>query len=119
MPRAEIATLAERWMRFWQGAAGRPANRAGLRAAIVDLYRAFPNFVAVTEFVAIDEIEGIAAIRWSATGRHVAAFLGQPATKRPVRFTGIELIRCRSGAVVERCGEWDEGEILKQIGRAR
>lgn len=135
MRRTEIATLAKRWMAFWQGAAlddfdavhaddfidhgavGRSADRTGLRSAILDLYRAFPNFIAVVELVAIEGIEGMATIIWSATGQHEAEFLGQPPTNRLVRFRGIELIRCRAGALVERWGEWDEGAILDQIAR--
>lgn len=133
MRRAEIEALAARWMRFWQGAglagfddvhaedfvdrsaSGRPADRAGLRAAIERLHAAFPDFLAATAFVAVDEARGLATIRWTAHGRHAGAFLGRAPTGRRVTFEGIEIVRCHDGAVAERWGEWNEGSILEQI----
>ena len=133
MRRDEIEALANRWMAFWQGAslddwdavhagdfvdrsaAGRGADRSAFRGAVSDLRRAFPDFRATADCIAIDERQQMAAIRWSASGRHLGLFLGVVPTRRDVRFTGIEIIRCRSGQVAERWGEWDEGGITRQL----
>ncbi len=136
MGRTDIENLAVRWMRFWQGgslddfdvvhaetfvdhsSAGRRADRAGLRAAIVELYSAFPDFKATADLVAVNEALGMATIRWSATGRQSGPFLGRAPTNRSVSFQGIEIIHCRGGRIVERWGEWDESALLGQLGPA-
>jgi steroid delta-isomerase-like uncharacterized protein len=121
-------------MRFWQGAglegfeglhapdfldhsaAGRQPDRDGLRAGIEDLYRAFPDFSARIETMAIDEVRALVAIRWSAVGHMRGPFLGVPASGRQVSFRGIEIIAIRNGIIAERWGEWDEALLRAQIG---
>jgi predicted ester cyclase len=134
MSRAEIETLARRWMGFWEGGsslaeldeveaeggfdrpvAGRDADREGFKAAVAALHRAFPNLEARSDLVTVDVALGVATIRWTATGRHEGEFLGMAPSGRLVSFSGIEVIRCSGGAVAERWGEWDEGAILTQL----
>jgi steroid delta-isomerase-like uncharacterized protein len=120
-------------MRFWQGAslegfealhtpdfidhsaAGRAPDRNGFRVGIEDLYRAFPDFLATVERMAVDETQGLVAIRWSAVGHMRGRFLGMPASGRRVSFAGIEIIAIRGGRLKERWGEWDEAAIRAQI----
>jgi len=133
MRRAEIETLARRWIGFWQdgslqgfdavktedfidhSAAGHDADREGLRAAVAAPHRAFPDLEARPDLITVDVSLGLATIRWTATGTHEGEFLGLPPSGRLVRFHGIEVIRCSDGVVVERWGEWDEGAILTQL----
>ena len=133
MTRADLQALAERWMGFWRGgdlaafaavharsfidhgAAGRAADRDGLAGAIRELYGAFPDFYATTERMAIDEAAGLVAIVWHATGQHRGTFAGAPPTHRVIHFTGLEMLHCAGGQVVERWGEWDEPALLKQM----
>lgn len=121
-------------MRLWQGAgfdgfnavhapdfvdhsaAGRPADRAGFRAGIEDLYRAFPDFFASVEAMAIDEARALVAIRWSAVGHMQGSFLGASPSGQRISFRGIEFIAINGGYVTERWGEWDEAAIRRQIG---
>ncbi len=132
--RSSLEATASAWMRFWQGAglegfdalhapdfvdhspAGRPADRDGFRAGIADLYRAFPDFLATIEAMAVDELRAFVAIRWSAVGHMRGGFLGAPPSGWPVSFRGIEIIAIRGGRVTERWGEWDEAGIREQIG---
>jgi len=131
--RDELADIAARWMAFWQGgsldgfdevhaphfvdhsSSGRSPDRAGLAAGVRELYRAFPDFMAKTDVLVIDEVQQLVTIRWTATGTCREPFMGVPATGQAVDFTGIELIRIADGQVVERWGEWDEGAILAQL----
>jgi len=133
MRRAEIESLARRWMGFWQGdsmadldevqadgaydqaVAGREADREGFKASVAALHRAFPQLEARADLITVDVATGVATIRWTAIGRHEGEFLGMPATGRTVSFHGIEVIRCAGGTVAERWGEWDEGAILTQL----
>ncbi len=137
MGRAEIETLAQRWMGFWQGAslsdldevqaeggfdrpvAGRDPDREGFKASVAALHRAFPNLEATSDLITVDVALGLATIRWTATGRHEGEFLGMAPSGRTVSFHGIEVIRCSGGAVAERWGEWDEGGILTQLAGFR
>lgn len=134
MRRAEIESLARRWMGLWQGGsiadldevradgandqavAGREADREGFKASVAALHRAFPKLDARADLITVDVALGVATIRWTATGRHEGEFLGMPPSGRVVSFHGIEVIRCSGGAVAERWGEWDEGAILTQLG---
>jgi len=133
MSRAEIESLARRWMGYWQGGnladldevqaeggfdqpvAGRDAEREGFKAAVAALHRAFPNLEATCDLITVDVAVGLATIRWTATGRHEGEFLGLSPSGRTVSFPGIEVIRCSNGVVAERWGEWDEGAILNQL----
>ncbi len=137
MSRAEIESLARRWMGFWEGGdladldevpaeggfdrpvAGRDADREGFKAAVTALRRAFPNLEARSDLITVDVALGLATIRWTATGRHEGEFLGLSPSGRTVSFHGIEVIRCSGGAVAERWGEWDEGAILTQLAGFR
>ncbi len=134
MRRAEIETLARRWMGHWQdgsmadldevqadgashqAVAGREADREGFKASVAALHRAFPKLEMRTDLITVDAALGVATVRWTATGRHEGEFLGMAPSGRIVSFHGIEVIRCSGGAVAERWGEWDEGAILTQLG---
>ncbi len=135
--RAGLEAVARRWIGLWQGgdlaafdelhdpafvdrsAAGRATDRDGFRAGLADLYRAFPDFAAGVETLVIDEPGQAVAIRWVAAGSHRRAFMGEEPTRAPVRFEGIEIVRCRGARIVERWGEWDGLAILGQIRAAR
>lgn len=125
--------IATRWIRLWQGgdlgefdalhspdfvdhsSAGRPSDRAGFRQGIVALCQAFPDFYGRIEDLVVDETAGKVAIRWSARGTHRGAYMGRAATGRQVVFRGIEIIRIVNGRIVQRWGEWDGEDILRQL----
>lgn len=136
--RAMLATLARRWMRFWQGAGldgfealhapdfrdesagGRGAGRDAFRASVAALYAAFPDFRATTEDLVIDQepdAGGCArvAVRWTATGTHSGPFGALPPTRRLITFRGIEILAIRDGLVRRRWGEWDADDLRRQL----
>jgi predicted ester cyclase len=63
---------------------------------------AFPdiNFTIEDVFGAADRV----AVRWSATMTHTGDHLGTPATGKPVRITGITVVRIANNKIVEG---WD------------
>jgi steroid delta-isomerase-like uncharacterized protein len=97
--------------------AGRASDRAGFKAGIRELYAAFPDWYAVIEDLVVDAAAGKVAVRWSATGTHHGAFLGVPPTGRRIIFKGIEIIRVENERIVERWGEWDGIDLLRQLGQ--
>ena len=131
--RQDLQTLAKKWMSFWQGAplekfndvhsstfvdygaGNRGATRDDFRNSVVALYDAFPDFHATTEDIIIDEVNQTVVIRWTATGAHKKAFMGQSPTDKTIAFEGIEIIKCNDAKVIERWGGWDGIQILEQI----
>jgi steroid delta-isomerase-like uncharacterized protein len=134
--RERLGGIAQRWIeQGWQkgdasmvdelhaadfvdhDAAGRAADRAGFKAGILELYAAFPDLYAVIEDLVVDAAAGKVAVRWSATGTHRGAFMGVPPTGRRIIFRGIEIIRVEDERIVERWGEWDGIDLLRQLGQ--
>jgi steroid delta-isomerase-like uncharacterized protein len=75
---------------------------------------AFPdiNFTVEDVFGAGDRV----AVRWSATMTHTGDHLGMPASGKPVRITGITVVRITNNKIVEGWDNWDQLGMLKQIG---
>ena len=55
-------------------------------------------------------------VRWSATMTHKGDHLGIPATGKPVRITGMTIVRIRDGKIVEGWDNWDQLAMMRQIG---
>ena len=75
---------------------------------------AFPDidFKVVDAFGADDKV----VVRWSARMTHRGDTLGVPATGKPVRVTGITIIRIVNGKIVAGWENWDQLGMLQQIG---
>jgi steroid delta-isomerase-like uncharacterized protein len=135
MTATEVRDLVHRWMTLWQGAdlslvdelhaddfvdhspADRSPDRAGVRAGLEELRRAFPDFHATSDDVIVDVDRATVAIRWRATGTHRGPFLGLASTGRVIEFQGIEVIRIdpSRGQIVEHWGEWDGLGLVEQL----
>jgi len=131
--RQELVEVATRWMGLWRGgdlagfdelhapgfvdnsAAGRARDRDGLRAGIIELYEAFPDFEANIEQLVVDVEHSTVAIRWTASGTHRGLFLTAAPSHRSIRFAGIEIIEIAEGRVVARWGEWDGLDLVAQL----
>ena len=53
---------------------------------------------------------------WIFQGTHTGAFMGIPATGKPVQMRGIEIWRLADGKIVERWGVIDSGAVMTQLG---
>lgn len=125
-----LRDIAERWMSLWQdadlrlveelhagdfvdhGAAGRRADRMGVRDGILELRQAFPDFHATIEDLIVDELSSKIVVRWTATGTHRGDLPGLQASGRKISFRGIEILQVVDGKIVERWGEWDQSGWL-------
>ena len=68
---------------------------------------------------AIDDIFGSedkVVVRWSASMTHKGDHLGMVATHKPVRLTGMTIVRISNGQIAEGWDNWDQLAMLKQIG---
>jgi steroid delta-isomerase-like uncharacterized protein len=61
-------------------------------------------------------VEDKVVVRWSAGMTHRGDALGIPATGKPVRITGMTLVRIANGQIVEGWDNWDQLAMLEQIG---
>lgn len=78
------------------------------------LRTAFPDYhIDVHELVAEGDL---VVARIVAHGTHRGEFLGVPATGRPVRVPGIDIMRFEGGKAVEHWGVTDGLGLLRQIG---
>ena len=55
-------------------------------------------------------------IRFTMTGRHVAEFMGVPATRTEISLPGITILQFRGDRVIERFSQADMLGLLVQIG---
>ena len=55
-------------------------------------------------------------IRWSTWGTHKGDLLGVPATGKPIKITGIDIFRVQDGKLAELWQNWDQLQMLLQIG---
>ena len=134
--RAELESIARRWISLWQtpdmrlvdelhdpefvdrSPDGRGQDLPSFKTGILDLYAAFPDFIAETRLMVVDELDSSVAISWIAAGTHEASFMGYPASHAQIRFSGIEIIRIRNGKIIERWGEWNGAGIVSQLEEA-
>ena len=116
------AELARRWIAVWEEGdeaklddlyapefeyhmrfPGQKAGLAGEKQVVRMLHGAFPDLRIVVDDLIVDEHNAV--IRWTMPGTHRGPFRGIPPNGRPIRFTGIDILRIERGKVVAR---WDE-----------
>lgn len=93
---------------------GLPGGREGARLFYQMFLKAFPD-ARVTADTVLGEGD-LLAERFTVTGTHRGEFQGIPPTGRPVRITGITILRFENGQIVERWSEADFLGLLQQIG---
>ncbi|WP_254536607.1 ester cyclase [Halomarina litorea] len=86
----------------------------GMRAYFRMLHTAFPDLEATIE----DQVaEGdLVATRYTYRGTHDGAFVGIPATHKPVTITGTVFTRIEDGKTVETWVNADVLGLMRQVG---
>jgi len=107
--------LAEDAVGFGQGEAGTPVHGPADFIPFVERIRgAFPDMkIKVEEAFGSDDM---VVLRWSATMTHRGDHLGVAATNKPVRLSGMTMVRIRNGKIIEGWDNWDQLGMLQQIG---
>lgn len=73
----------------------------------------FPDF-----HITVDDViqEGDkTAVRLTATGTHTGNAMGVPPTGKPIRMTGIIMIRWKDGKIIEGWNEFDAWGMMQQL----
>jgi flavin reductase (DIM6/NTAB) family NADH-FMN oxidoreductase RutF/predicted ester cyclase len=85
-----------------------------LQQSILDLRRAFPDFVTeITEIVGDDQRFGF---RWRGTGRQTGTFHELPPTGRSVDVCGFTSCRFNGDRVVEEWVSYDARDLIEALG---
>ena len=77
---------------------------------------AFPDIHIGIDFTVADADK--VAARWTATATHKGTFLGYAATGRPIKISGVSIMRIAGGKIVEAWDTWDQLGLMVQIGAA-
>lgn len=77
---------------------------------------AFPDLRIGVDFT-LAEGDKVAA-RWTAAGTHKGSFLGYAATGRPIKISGVSIMRIDGGKIIEAWDTWDQLGLMVQIGAA-
>lgn len=77
---------------------------------------AFPDFHLIVED--IFGVDDKVVVRWSSAMTHTGDHLGVPASGKPVRLTGISILRIRDGKIIQGWDNWDRAAMMEQIGAA-
>ena len=93
---------------------GIPPGLQGARAAHRIMLLGFPDYHTVIEDL-IAENDKVAA-RITMTGTHTGDFMGIAATGIQVEYSGMYIVRIKSGMIVEHWGEEDDVSLLTQLG---
>lgn len=93
---------------------GQQPGREGLKAVILMTRAAFPDLEWITEEM-VAEGETVAS-RFTWRGTHRGAFLGVPATGKPITVTGMVFDRVVEGQLVESQILMNTLAILTQLG---
>ncbi|MEV7085674.1 flavin reductase [Streptomyces sp. NPDC093085] len=97
-----------------RGPAATAQDRDTFKDSIRAVRDAFPDLR--TEIEEIVEDGDRLAIRWRSTGHHTAAFLGVPATGKPVEVAGATFSRFDGAEVAEEWVTWDPRQLLEVLG---
>src|SRR5690349_3963560 len=89
-------------------------GRSAFKKFFLQFTQAFPDiYVEVAD--TISEGDEIAA-RCIVTGTHRGDTLGVPPSNKPIRFTGVAILRIEDGKIAEAWNSFDFQTLSKQIG---
>jgi len=90
-----------------EGLAAYKRSMAGFHASFPDVHFAIEDLISD---------EGKVLVRWLMTGTHRAEYMGQPATGKSVRVTGMSLFRMDGGRIQEIWASMDRLGFMQQLG---
>src|SRR5262249_30245180 len=86
----------------------------GVKKMVADFRKAFPDGHFTIDDVIADGDKVV--VRSTFRGTQKGPLMGVPASGKPVKMTGIDIIRCAGGKMVEHWGNEDDLGLMTQIG---
>jgi predicted ester cyclase len=93
---------------------GHPPGAEGVKAVILSLRRAFPDFTLTIEDLVVDG--DLVWTRNVGSGTNDGPYMGHPPTHRPMRVDVFDVLRVVDGKIVEHWGVPDRLGALMQMG---
>jgi predicted ester cyclase len=93
---------------------GLPADREGLKQQIMFFREQFSRLKFEAQEIMAEG--DVVYFRWKMTGTHRAPFLGRPATGKRITHFGQEIVRLKSGKMVEHRDTFDMMNFLDKLG---
>jgi len=94
---------------------GFPEDRRGFRDWLEALFGGFPDMRWTASLMLYEE--DTVVVRLTATGTHLGAFRGVPATGRGVRMEAVHIVGLREGRMASHFRISDELSLMEQITR--
>jgi steroid delta-isomerase-like uncharacterized protein len=85
----------------------------GVKDAVTNFRGGFPDLHFAIEEVVSDGDRVV--VRWIATGTQTGPFYDLPATGRPARWSGMDLVRLEGGRIVELWANADSMTLFEQL----
>jgi steroid delta-isomerase-like uncharacterized protein len=98
-----------------QGLPGVDTNGPEGFRRMLEVYRtAFQD--ARADVVAVVAEGDLAVVHFHMTGTNSGAFMGMPATGKPIDVQGVDIMRFENGQAVEHWGYYEEAKMMQQLG---
>jgi steroid delta-isomerase-like uncharacterized protein len=86
-----------------------------LTAQLGEILTAIPDLHVTTDLIVAEEDKVVTYL--TLTGTNSGPFGGMPATHKPVKFNGVDIIQIKDGKATDRWGLTDDMSMLTQMGR--
>ena len=88
-----------------------------LKCAIFEARRAFPDMHDTLEEIIAEGDKVV--FRWTITGTHQGVYEGVAPTEKPIKFTGITIVRLADGRIVEDRFEGGSPSFKEQVSDSK
>jgi predicted ester cyclase len=95
-------------------ASGPIMGREPGKQLIASFARAFPDTTLTVDLMVAEADHVAAFVSYRST--HTGPFLGHSPTGKPVRVTGMDIMRYRDGQVIELWSQFDDLGVFQQLG---
>jgi steroid delta-isomerase-like uncharacterized protein len=85
-----------------------------LVAQLNEMFVAFPDLHAKSDFMVAEE--DMVVVHLTLTGTNSGPFLNMPATNKPFKINGIDIILMKDGKAIERWGVFEDLSLMTQLG---
>ena len=87
-----------------------------LTAQLNEILTAIPDLHVTTDLMVAEEDKVVTYL--TMTGTNSGPFGNMPATNKPVKFNGVDIVHIKDGKATERWGVFDNLSFMTQIGMA-
>lgn len=86
---------------------------AQIKQLIANLRNALSDFHITMDDEIVEQDKVV--IRWTIRGIHQGKLFGMRPTGKEIKYSGIDIVRCANGKIVELWGQFDSAGLTKQL----